>query len=394
MRRTLFLALLAAALAGCDAASVDGPDAASREAGATAVAASEAAPPVPPVLSATHLGVVGEHRGVRARDGAISALVDGRSVWTFGDTPLTMIGADGDNWADNTLAWTTDLDASDGLTLGGNYLDAAGAPTEFMPLLGWEREYNRLHDPQNCQEEPCGAEYVLWPCHFVPDPARGRALVFFSEIWRIEGQANWRGVGSGIALWDGSGPLTRPVQNPGSEYPTLMWGPNAVAYTNAALVVGEDLYTYGCSRFFLEHRCRVARVPLADALDRSAWRYYDGDAWSADPRDAVVVFRGGAAGSSVFYVPYLDAYMLVYSETFTLDMLYSVSETPWGPWSEPELLFEGLPGWNGSYNYSGHGHPEYAGDDGRVQYFTYAHATGLLQGDIPLVRVVFGDPAP
>jgi hypothetical protein len=375
---------------------VDGPDAGSAGANAASapVEGPEAAPPpVPPVVSATDLGVVAEHAGVRARDGAISALVEGRSVWTFGDTPLNVPGHDGDRWADNTLAWTSDLDASDGLALDGNHLDATGAPTEFIPYTARERRYNEAHHPDNCQQEPCGAEFTFWPCHLVPDPDRDRSYVFYSALWRISGQGTWRGVGAGIAVREGDGPLRRPILNPGGPNPTLMWGPNEVAYTNAALVVGDDLYAYGCTRHVFEHRCRVARVPLADVLDRSAWRYYAGHGtWSATPGDAVNVFTGGAAGSSVFYVPYLDAYLLAYSETFTQNMLYSVSRTPWGPWSAPALLFEGLAGWNGAYNYSGHGHPEYAEDDGRVQYFTYAHTTGFLQGDLPLVRVVFGDP--
>ena len=387
--------LLALGLAACDASSVDGPDDAALPAGGAASGHAEAMPPIPPVVSATHLGIVGEHAGVRARDGAISARMGGRSVWTFGDTPLTVPGADGDSWSNNTLSWTSDLDASDGLALDGNHLDASGAPTEFLPPLPWEREYNRRHDRDDCEEEPCGAEFAFWPCHIVPDPARGRALVFFSEIWRVVGQGTWRGVGSGIALWDGEGPLTRPVQNPNPDTPTptLMWGEDTIAYTNAALVVGDDLYAYGCKQLGFNHRCRVARVPLADALDKRAWRYYTGSGWSPNPNAAVPVFNGGAAGSTVFYVPAFDAYMLAYSQTFTEDMLYSVSRTPWGPWSEPRLLFEGLPAWNNGFNYSGHGHPEFAEDDGRVQYFTYAHATGLLQGDLPLVRVVFGDPA-
>ena len=78
---------------------------------------------------------------------------------------------------------------------------------------------------------------------------------------------------------------------------------------------------------------------------------------------------------------------------FSDDVVYRVSETPWGPWSEPQHLFTGRPGWNGANNYTGHAHPEFAEDGGRVQYVTYAHLTGFLQFDLPLVRVEFGDPA-
>ncbi len=41
-------------------------------------------------------------------------------------------------------------------------------------------------------------------------------------------------------------------------------------------------------------------------------------------------------------------------------------------------------------NYSAHAHPDFAEAGGRVQYVTYAHTTGFLQQELPLVRVAFG----
>jgi hypothetical protein len=295
---------------------------------------------------------------------------------------------------DNSLSWTADLDASDGIAFEGNLTDAVGAPAEFVPYLPWEREYNRLHDADNCQEEPCGAEFAFWPGDIVPDPARDRALVFYYQLWRIPGEEGWRTIGTGIAVWDGGRRVERPVLDAGSPTPTLMWGRSEVAYSNATLVDGETLYAYGCKLRWLEHRCRVARVPLADALDKAAWRYYTGSTWSTDPDAAVAVFNGGAAGTSVFYVPYLDAYMAVYNAAFDNDVSYRVSRTPWGPWSEPQHLFTMRPPQGTFGNYSAHAHPEYAEADGRVQYVTYAHTTGFLQQVLPLVRVTFGDPSP
>lgn len=389
---TLLLAALLVALAGCDAAEPVGPLAG--DAAAVTAADDRSVPPLPPVLSATDLGLVRQHPSINGRDGAISAVVNGRSVWTFGDTPLNTANADGNYWVDNSLSWTADLDASDGIAFEGNLLDAANTPAEFIPYLPWERTYNDAHDPDHCTDEPCGAEFAFWPGDIVPDPARNRAYVFYYELWRSPTISGWRTVGTSIGVWDGEGPVERPVLKPGSPTPTLMWGKNEVAYTNASVVVDDDLYAYGCRLHFLEHRCRVARVPLADVLDKSAWRYYAGnDVWSTDPSDATNLFVGGAAGTSVFYVPYLDAYMAVYSAIFSDDVVYRVARQPWGPWSEPAHLFTGRPGWNGNFNYTGHAHPEFAEDEGRVQYVTYAHTTGFLRQDLPLVRVVFGEPA-
>ncbi len=385
-----------AALAGCDAADSDASDASLTGglSAAATVSGDRAAPPPPPVLSATDLGVVAQLPIIRGRDGAISALVNGRSVWTFGDTPLNGPNADGRNWVDNSLSWTSDLDASDGIAFEGNYVDAVGAPAEIVPFLPWEQRYNEAHAGTPCQEEPCGAEIAFWPGDLIPDPARRRVLMTYYQLWRSPTFEGWRSIGGGFAVWDegmAPGSVRRPVQNPGSRTPTLMWERDEVRYDNATLVDGETLYAYGCKLNFVVHACRVARVPLADVLDKTAWRYYTGTAWSADPTDAVRVFDGGAAGTSVFYVPHYGGYLAIYNPAFDNTVRYRVSRTPWGPWSEPQPLFTMRPGQGTFGNYSAHAHPEFAEAGGRVQYVTYAHTTGFLRQELPLVRVVFGE---
>lgn len=364
-------------------------------AGLPAAAASPAPPggppPIPPVLSATDLGAIVQNAVINGRDGTFSALIKGRSVWNFGDTALAVPGASGDHWVDNSLSWTSDLDASDGITLDHDYLDATGAPAEFVPHTPDEVQYNYEHDPDHCTASPCGAEVAIWPGQMVADPARRRVLVFFGEIWRVPGRDGWRNVGAGIAVVTPRGGITRPVQNPGSSTPTLMWGPDETPFTSESLVDGDTLYSYGCDAGFLVMHCKVARVPLAAALDRTRWEFYAGDgAWSADPAAAVPVFDGGAAGNSIAWNEYLGMYLAIYSGVFSDTLYYRVSYTPWGPWSEQAPLFTGRPGWNGTASYAGRAHPEYAQEGGRVQYVTYAHTTGFLQMDLPLVRVEFG----
>jgi hypothetical protein len=172
-----------------------------------------------------------------------------------------------------------------------------------------------------------------------------------------------------------------------------MWKGDEVGYIGGSVVVGEHMYSYGCSPDWIIMHCRVARVALADALDRSRWRYYAGDGrWSADAADAVTVFDGGAAGNSVFYVPFLGQYMAVYSQPFTNDLMYRVAFQPWGPWSDAGLLFTGDAAWQNNFDYAGFAHPEFATLDGRVQYVTYVRTTGLLRQEIPLAEVVFEAP--
>jgi hypothetical protein len=201
----------------------------------------------------------------------------------------------------------------------------------------------------------------------------------------------WDTVGTGIAVYTPGQGITRPIENPGSKTPTLMWGPKDQAYNGGAMVVDDILYSYGCVGAFLVDNCMVARVPLADALDISQWTYYAGNnTWSTKPSDAAIIFQGGAAANQVFYNPYLDEYMNIYNPALNNDMYFIVSSTPWGPWSAPTLLFKGEKPYSGSVNYTGQAHVEFAQGNGQTQYVTYAHPTGFLREDLPLVQVVFG----
>src|SRR4051812_5336504 len=55
---------------------------------AAALAFAEAPPPVPPIQSVAEMGPVKQNHLVTCRDATYSALIEGRSVWTFGDTCL------------------------------------------------------------------------------------------------------------------------------------------------------------------------------------------------------------------------------------------------------------------------------------------------------------------
>jgi len=345
-------------------------------------------PPIPPVLSTTELGPIQQNPLIKGRDGAQSGFFQGTSIWTFGDTVLSVPGHDGDSWADNTMSWTADLDASDGIVLPNDRLDGTGAPTEFLPFTSSEVRFNRLHDPDHCQQQPCGAEYALWAGPLVPDPERNRILHFYMKIYRVIGQPGWTTMGTGIAVWTPGGPVVRPIESPGSPDPTLMFLQDEVGFTGGSLVEGETLYSYGCYPGFLVQYCQLARAPLADALDRSTWTFYaGGGSWSPDSGDAVTVFQGGAA-NEVFFDPFLGEYIAIYSAPLVDDVKYRVSYAPWGPWSDEALLFTGVPGQR--FDYAALSHPEYAEGDGQTQYVTYVRPTGLFESEIRLVQVVFG----
>ena len=355
--------------------------------------AQTGAPPIPQVESVTPMGTVTQTPLVQGRDGTFSALINGRSYWLFDDTAMTKANATGNNFIDNTMSWTTNLDATKGITLNGNYLDSTGVPTEFMPYLPWEASYNAAHSSSNCTDTPCGAEFAMWPGPLVPDPARNRSLIFYNEIWRVAGQSTWTEIGVGIAIWQ-NGKITRPVVNPGTKYPVLMWTGAQTGYAGGWATVGDTLYAYGCAAGFLVQNCSVAQVALESVTVPADWTYYTASGgWSANQADAVTLFQGGAAGNSVFYDDYLGMYVAIYSGVYSDDVFYRVSYNPWGPWSNQTQIFVGLPGWEGNADYATLAHPEFAQGNGQTQYITYVQDTGFLQQVLQLVQVTFGPPA-
>ncbi len=351
-------------------------------------------PPIPPVLSVTPLGTVQQNPDILGRDGTFSALINGNSVWTFGDTPLTVPGVLGNYWDDNSMSWTTNLDASSGIDLNYDLLDSTGAPAEYLPYLTWESTYNYNHDKNHCTQKPCGAEYAMWDGPVINDTARNRVLYYYYELYRgAPGMTGWDTIGTGIAVQTNGGAITRPIESPGSQYPTLMWQGTAEPFNSGALVVGDTLYSYGCTAGFLVDNCQIAKVPLANALNIKDWTYYAGNnVWSTNPAKAVTIFQGGDAANQVFYSPYLGMYMNIFNPALVNDMYYMVSYTPWGPWSAATLLFKGETPYQGTTNYTGQAHVEFAQGNGQTQYVTYANPTGPFTIALPVNQVVFGLP--
>ena len=113
---------------------------------AFAASINDMPPPLPLVQSVTPLGIVQQNPVINARDNAESALFHGKSIWAFGDTSMSVPGAKGTNWDDNSLSWTTNLDASGGITLDHDLVDSTGAPREFLPYTRAEAQYNYTHD--------------------------------------------------------------------------------------------------------------------------------------------------------------------------------------------------------------------------------------------------------
>lgn len=325
----------------------------------------------------TELGVLENLPGVRGRDGAVSALLWGRSVWSYGDTVLDVPDFEGENWHHSSFAFTSDLDARDGLTGFEQRVDDAGAPAYFVAPTDDEWAFNRAHRGENCAEPPCGARWAVWPGTMVFDEARSRALVFYGLIYAEPGDFNFRGVGSSVAVWNSFDELPRrPVVSPRAEHPTLLFGENEPPWGTGAALVDDQLTVFGCGEKDkgLAPPCRLARVAPESVLDRAAWRFFDGSGWVSDASRATVLFEG-APTVTLFFNKHLEAWAVVYAKPLSTEVVLRTAPKPEGPWSAPRKLFTADKPEGSAYDVNIH--PELAPDDGKLLFATYSRSNGV-----------------
>lgn len=339
-----FLSCLAAALGGCSSSS--------------------------PGLPSIDLGALSKPAVVTARDGGAAALVGGRMLWTFGDTLMTVTGADGFNYRSATAGWGSvgDLQLDE-------ELDAMGAPFQLFPFTSDEAAYNAANGPTE--------RYALWPGSVIDAPDGSGAWIFYQRLMVHPGYLNFEGLDVGLArLAPGSTVATRD--------PAPLFSAPAPAYSLAAAVDGGAVYLYACDPVpgQLDEICRVVRAPVADAPLASAWQAWDGATWQVDLAQAQTALHGPPGDLSVSFNAYQGQFLAVYSGIFSNDIMARTSPRPEGPWSEERLLFEALAPPSGN-DYGGKEHPELATDGGRTVVVSYAHSTGTFTGDVRLSSVTF-----
>src|SRR5690242_20450847 len=106
------------------------------------------------ILEAREVGVLAQSPLIVGRDGGGSALMWGRSVWTFGDTVTSKADADGATWHHNSYSFTTDLVARDGIDGLVEPTDAAGAPRYLIAPTEDEAAFNAGHRGDDCRVKP------------------------------------------------------------------------------------------------------------------------------------------------------------------------------------------------------------------------------------------------
>jgi hypothetical protein len=206
------------------------------------LAFAQAPPPLPTVVSVTSMPDILQDSIILERDGNYSAEINGVSYWAFDDTAMTEANASGQSFIDNSLSVSTSLNATRGIGLNENQVDSSGALERFIPFTTDEINFNTTHNSSHCTAPShCGASLALWPGPIVYDPATQQVVVPFGEIVRGGDISGFQGVGAGLAVGkiahNGYMQLSRPVQNPGSSTPTLLWSSTEQSFTDESFIL-------------------------------------------------------------------------------------------------------------------------------------------------------------
>lgn len=346
-------------------------------------------PPEVSAIRATDLGTLPASSKIVGRDGGSSAVFQGQSVWLYGDTFLTAPDVLGRTLISNSWSWTSDLDATAGIAGFRERDDAAGAPSMFLSETPAELAFDEAHQGSPCRTQPCGARWALWPGAMVTDPARNRALIFYTLVYAEPGSFNFYGLGTSVAIWsDWLSQPQRPIINATAVHPDLLFAQNEPPFGTAAVAQGDTLYAYACNTRGLDKPCLLGKVGLASVLERSAWTYYAGGGrWSAGLDGAVPLFSGGSI-MSLSWNGFLERYVAVYSPPFSDRVMLRTAPRPEGPWSGETIAFTALaPVGGSSWVYDAQAHPEYNHEGGRRMFVTYSRSTGLFSSEVRLVAL-------
>lgn len=258
---------------------------------------------------------------------------DGRLWFLFGDTWHDPDGGD-------SVAWSTDRSPEPGITLefaasaagsGSRFAcprvttsDGRRVSTRFfeVPLDGFSAHGHMYVFRSTGHYREAGREVMgrsVLTRAVDGDPTDLRCLYDFSVI-----QQGGRFVNvSCVVVPDGLPGL--PFRGPA----LLAWG--------SGLYRASDAY--------------LACVPLGSVEDVDGWRYLSGTRagrpdWSEDERDAIALFPHPEIGelSATWNAP-LGLWLLMYNAGSPRGIIARFAERPWGPWSDPLVVFD--PDWPG-----------------------------------------------
>jgi hypothetical protein len=284
-----------------------------------------------------------------------TALPDGREAFVFSDT---LIGTAQPSGSASVTGFTHNSELVGSMpNLTGNYGGTESAPQTLIP---------DTTDPGD-----------QWQVSST-DVENGEQLVFVNEFSPVEGSAYAHFTGrSGIAVFSlpsGRLPILQSIALLPVDY-NSQWG-------NAILQSGDYTYIYGNHGNNGSFQgMDVARVPVGQSLDISAWQFWNGLAWVAGEPNAYPMSTFNQL-TGVTTQQDDGGYVAVSTPANvqtdnTVDLSYSCS--PEGPWTSPQSVYSipQIRQYPNEIAYFPTFHPELSGQSGLVISYNVDSTSGL-----------------
>jgi hypothetical protein len=248
------------------------------------------------------------------------AEMDGTIIIAFGDT-FGWQGGNcrkfGPNMRSNAIAFTTDTDPSDGVTIDDSADGRAIAAIEGRHMAAFTGEQTRIPT----------AMVAVGDTLYLHDMA---VHGFTPGLSWLCNHSRFISSKDGGRTWD------RGVRDFGDH----LSGFNMLALSaqpGAGNAAGRHVYALGtpCGR---AGGARAARVPAEKVQDTAAWEYWDGTAWTAERARAVEVILPGVGEASLVWNAGIGRWMHATVNEVSKAVELRFAERPQGPWSDPAVM--------------------------------------------------------
>ena len=279
-----------------------------------------------------------------------SVFQDGNRTWflfgdTFGRRPASKIGAGGENWRSNTMAWTTAQDPAGGITLDGWITDSQGTAKELVS-----------------SKKVDGDEITVIPTNGVA--ANGALYIFYMSVRHWGAPGWWESNYSGVARSTDNGQTWTKLDRP-------RW-PGSSNFVQAGIWKQDGELLIWAIPSGRPGGVALMKVPEAQIERAESYRYYVGmrdgkPVWSLTMQDAAVIVDAPVGELSAAWNPYLDRWILTYLNEHSHNLEIREAVAPWGPWGPARTLVSAMryPALYGAFLC-----PSWTAEGGRVIYFT------------------------
>ncbi len=283
---------------------------------------------------------------------------------TFGKREPGKTGAGGEHWRSNVMAYSTDFDPSNGITIDGMITDDMGFAKELVA------SYHRKN-----------GEITKIPTAGIS--ANGNIYLYFMSVNEWTSNGRWLANYSGVARSTDDGQNFQIVRD-------LRWDGDSNFIQVAPVEVDDSVYFFSVPSG-RHGGVALMRVAIVDIENLDAYEYFagsatDGPVWQTDPYSAQSIVSAPVGELSVIWNPYLDSWIMTYLNETSHAIEIRSSPSLWGPWSEPRILVtaDDYPALYGAYM-----HPRLTEDNGRVIYFNMSQWGSY---NVFLMRAEFAAP--